>query len=345
MYNTTVKRYVIYNEVINLHRHLEVQEIKDLTMKTKALFFSEKEKIELQTMELDDPGINHVLIEMKACGICTCDLYGFKEGSKSYFGHEGVGIVAKTGPGVTHVKKGDKVFCLHGGLQQMAQMANVQADSVVHIPDEVEDYHLWVGEPIACVVNGIAHLPLFPGARVGLVGAGFMGLLKVQGLAQSLLGELVAFDINDRHLELAKEFGADKTYNITGDNGKKVLEEIKSAGGFDIVVEASGSQGGFDIANAMVKTAGTLSLFGAHRGMRQFDGVDWHNRGISILNTSPMCDIHYFDCGKHTGALMRKGVFNLEPLVTHVSDFNELQDIFSHGLNKTDGYLKGVITF
>lgn len=314
-------------------------------MKAEVLYMGEKGKIELRTIEIGEPGINEVLVEMKACGICTGDIYYFGTGEAPRpFGHEGVGIVIKTSPGVLHVKPGDKVFCLHGG-REMGQLAKIPAASVIRIPDEVENYPLWVGEPITCIVNAIDQLHIIPGSRIAIIGMGFMGLLNVQGFTHTLAGEILAFDMLEDRLALAQNFGVDKSYNTKNEDTEKVIEEIIATGGADIVVEASGSEGGFKLANQIIKTAGTLSLFGCHRGIRQFDGDNWHSRGIRILNTSPSCDTHYFERGIQAAKLMQKGVFNLKQLITHVSDYRNAQELFEIALHKKDGYIKGVITF
>jgi len=117
------------------------------------------------------------------------------------------------------------------------------------------------------------------------------------------------------------------------------------SGGFDIVVDATGSADGFALACRLTKTAGTLSLFGCHRGLRHFDGDDWHTKGLKVLNTAPSCDPHYFTRGPQAAVLMKKGVFDLQRLVTHVCSYHGAQALFETALYKKDGYIKGVVTF
>ena len=84
-------------------------------MKTKAaLLHSQPGKWEVAEVELDDPRENEVLIRMAASGLCHSDDH-FATGDMmaGYLpmcgGHEGSGVVERTGPGVTHVKAGDHV--------------------------------------------------------------------------------------------------------------------------------------------------------------------------------------------------------------------------------------------
>ena len=60
-----------------------------------------------------------------------------------------------------------------------------------------------MAEPVACVVNGLDWSSLQAGDRVAVVGAGFMGLLLIQGLRFTLSAQVIAVDIDDHRLALA----------------------------------------------------------------------------------------------------------------------------------------------
>ena len=312
-------------------------------MRAEMLYLAGKEKLEIKTVNLADPADGEVQVQIKACGDCTGDIVIFGTcPAPRTFGHEGVGVVVRTGPGIGFLKPGDKVFCLHGA-SQMGQYANVPVQSAVRIPHDTEDYAQWVGEPVACVVNAIDQLHITPGARAAIVGMGFMGLLNLQGMAHTLAGEIHVFDIMPERLALAKCFGADARHQTNKKDFGEKAEEL--SGGFDIVVDATGSADGFALACRLTKTAGTLSLFGCHRGLRHFDGDDWHTKGLKVLNTAPSCDPHYFTRGPQAAVLMKKGVFDLQRLVTHVCSYHGAQALFETALYKNDGYIKGVVTF
>ncbi|MCL2200684.1 MAG: alcohol dehydrogenase catalytic domain-containing protein, partial [Oscillospiraceae bacterium] len=70
--------------------------------------------IDVQTLELDPPKSNEVLVKLVACGVCHTDLAGMNQlipvALPAVFGHEGVGIVEETGIGVDSLKKGDRVI-------------------------------------------------------------------------------------------------------------------------------------------------------------------------------------------------------------------------------------------
>jgi threonine dehydrogenase-like Zn-dependent dehydrogenase len=319
-------------------------------MTINALVMEGKAAVTEKKFELDDePGFGEIQVEIKACGICAWDSYLFKGVSLTQdypfrFGHEGAGIVRKIGPGVRRFKAGDKVF-LAGGPPNMSQVVNAPENIAGAIPDSVEDFSKWVGEPVCCAVNGIDQLGIRPGETAVLIGAGYMGLLLVQGLVHSLLGRLVVFDIDDRRLALARKFGCREAYNSATAEGKAALEELKGRGGVEIVIEASGTEPGFVTANSLLKDASRLELFAWHRAMRSFDGTLWHLKGIKVMNTAPNYDIHYLDRIPQSSILMGKGIFRQDELVTHVVSYTRAQEALEVAVSKDNGYIKGVITF
>jgi threonine dehydrogenase-like Zn-dependent dehydrogenase len=260
------------------------------------------------------------------------------------FGHECVGIVKNVGAEVHGIAPGDKVFCVGGG-HQMVQLANLKVDTVCKIPSTVEDYHLWVGEPLACVVNGLDMIRITGGDRVALIGTGYMGLLNVQLLAASLAAEIIAFDVNDERLQLAKEFGATEVYNVHSEDAEKKIAELIQYGGVDVTFECSSTAEGLQLATDLLKQSGKLSLFAWHRTKRSFDGTQWHMRGLSIFNTSPMINPHFHDQLSNTARLIQKGVLDQKKLITHSMDYHHAADMLRMALEKTDGYIKGVLTF
>jgi S-(hydroxymethyl)glutathione dehydrogenase/alcohol dehydrogenase len=74
--------------------------------------------LSLETVELEGPGAGEVLVEIKATGICHTDEFTLSGSDPegifpAILGHEGAGVVAEVGPGVTSLKKGDHVIPLY----------------------------------------------------------------------------------------------------------------------------------------------------------------------------------------------------------------------------------------
>src|SRR5262249_40657495 len=87
-------------------------------MKVRAAVAREAGKpLSLETVEVGGPKVGEVLVEIKATGICHTDEYTLSGADPegifpAILGHEGAGIVADVGPGVTSLKKGDHVIPL-----------------------------------------------------------------------------------------------------------------------------------------------------------------------------------------------------------------------------------------
>ncbi len=320
-------------------------------MKADAIWVVEPNKIEIRPVEMEDPKYDEVQVEVKACGVCAWDSYLYQGISAPspipyVIGHEGVGIVSKIGAGVTSVKVGDKVFCASGGNAMMAQYTNLSQDSVARIPDDTEDWAAWVAEPTVCVVNLLYKTAIEPGDHVVLVGAGYMGLLTIMGLQAEPYGELTVFEKRaDRH-ELAKKYGAKEVLDPDSPEGEARVQEIIRGGGADVVIDFAASDSGYELATRMLRSsAGKFTLGTWHRHAKAFDGTQWHLGGVTVLNLAPGSNIHFRELIPRTAALIRRGVYCPGELVTHVADYHEADPVFLKSIDKSDGYLKGVITF
>ncbi len=231
----------------------------------------------------------------------------------------------------------------------MASHFNVEADCVALIPKEEQDYVKWVAEPTVCVVNIIRESDIQPGDRVALIGAGYMGLLTLQGLTKSSpAGQVLVFDIDEKRLELARKY-TPYCYNSNSDEGKNKIKSLVSSGGVEIVIELAGNQVTLDLASRLsAQEAGKLIIGSWHRGERKVDSSSWHTRGLRVLNVAPKTNSRFRDLTRGTGRLIERGVYDTRSLVTHTASFNSLEEIyriFERSINKSDGYIKGVITF
>jgi L-iditol 2-dehydrogenase len=318
-------------------------------MRAKGVFYVGPEKVELREFEIGDPDLYEVQIELKASALCAWDqaIYkGILPDGAAYpllHGHEGAGIIRRVGERVTGLRPGDKVTAMGNDSGLFGQFANVPAQAVAKLADDVEDYENWIAEPVACVLNGIEWSLLRPGDRVALVGVGFMGLLLMQALAHTLAQEVIAMDLDPRRLELAQQFGADRIINLGTPEGKQAIEELK-AHPVDVMIEAAGAQPALDLNYDILRDAGRLVIFSWHKGGdRRVDLGAWHMMGIEVYNASPVISRHFDQVFARTVPLMQKGVFDLKPLVTHVMPVEQAPQMFEIAAHQSDGYIKGVL--
>lgn len=235
---------------------------------------------------------NEALVEVEYCGVCHTDLhvaagdYGDKPGR--VLGHEGIGIVTQIADDVTALKVGDRVsiawlfkacgaceycnsgretFCrtvLNAGYTADGGMAThciVDADYAVKVPEGLDPAQ---ASSITCAgvttYKAIKVSGVRPGQWIAIYGAGGLGNLGVQYAKKVFGAHVIAVDINDDKLALAKEVGADLIINPTKDDAAKVIQE--KVGGAHATVVTAVSKAAFNSAVDCVRAGGRVVAVG-----------------------------------------------------------------------------------
>ncbi|HCK11953.1 MAG TPA: hypothetical protein DHW45_18910 [Candidatus Latescibacteria bacterium] len=284
-----------------------------------------------------DPGPGEVQVEGGACGICSWDIATARLGNKmtpvAGPGHEGVGYVKKVGPKAGGLREGDRVT--GGGF---ATTRNLSVARAHRIPDSDLPDEYWIVEPVSCAVTGIDHCQIKAGDKIALIGCGFMGQLILQGLVRHPLAALVAMDIVESRLELAKQAGVEEVYNSKDVDPAELKER-----GFDVVVDTTGSQQGLDLSTDIVKRGGKINLFGWIKGEQAtFVPHKWHLGGFTVVNSAPASKIR--DAFGPAIQLIHKGIIDLKPLVTHTVTLSGYPRLMEQILAGDESYVKGVVT-
>jgi len=312
-------------------------------MKVQAVILS-KGAAKINEINMEELHGDEVLIETKACGICMGDVYTFQgklPGGRP-MGHEGVGVVAEVGENVKNIKRGEKVTTLGGPA--FAELYKTDYRNVAKVPDDVEDLACWISEPLACAVNGIRGSEIQIGDSVCIIGCGYMGLLLIQAMPKTTINSLVAVDIRSERLNLAAKFGAEFTLNP---DEVDVVREVRRIldGEADIVIEASGAPETLNLATELVRPSGKLVIFGRHVVDQRVPTEKWHGKGLRILNTAPAFSTNFNKDFHDSVKLLRKGMFDQKPLITHKFPFRDAETAFKVASRRTPGYIKGALTF
>lgn len=238
--------------------------------------------IPLKLIEKEDPKAtpDHVVIEVKAAGLCHSDVAALQDpgwmplfpNGPVIMGHEFAGVVIEVGEGVTDLKVGDRVgvnpldqetreaagYNYDGGY---ATKARVPAKQCVKLPDNVS----FVEGAAATDAGLTSYHALFSigqaksGMKVGIVGVGGLGQFAVQ-MAMIQGCEVYAADISEAARKLAEEWGCKKVYSNVLD-----MKEAEC----DLIVDFAGF--GKTTADALeaVKPRGTVVIVGM--GVLQFE--------------------------------------------------------------------------
>lgn len=255
------------------------------------------EPLVIQEVPVPTPRLGQVLVEIIASGVCHTDLHAadgdwpVKPTLPFIPGHEGAGIVVALGPGVTHLKEGDRVgvawlhgacghceFCLSGwetlcreqknsGYSVnggFAQYAVAQADYLGRIPSNLSFVD---AAPILCAgvttYKGLKETDTRPGQWVVISGVGGLGHVAVQ-YAKAMGLHVAAVDLGPEKMALAKKLGAEITIDAkTQDPPTAIQEQIGGAHG---VLVTAVSTIAFKQALGMLRRGGTCVLNGLPPG-------------------------------------------------------------------------------
>src|SRR5881398_2334049 len=244
--------------------------------------------LRLEEVAKPEPGPGEIVVKIEASGLCHTDIHAahgdwpVKPNLPFIPGHEGVGIVEQVGPGVTVVKEGDRVaipwlgyacgtceYCISGWEtlceQQLntgyfmnggyAQYARAFGRYVAKVPAKVDPFE---AAPLACAGVTTYKAVKMSGARpsdlVAIFGIGGLGHLALQ-YAKIAGATVVAVDLVDEKLELAKKLGADYTVNAKAEDP---VEAIQKLGGANAAVSLAVSPRAFEQAFRALRRGGTL---------------------------------------------------------------------------------------
>jgi propanol-preferring alcohol dehydrogenase len=251
-----------------------------------------REPLEIEQMTRSDLASGQVRVKVEASGLCHTDIHAahgdwpVKPTLPFIPGHEGVGIVAELGPGVTEAAVGDRVampwlayacgvcdYCVTGRetlcLEQQnmgysidggfGEYATAFARYVVRVPDGIDPLD---AAPLTCAGVTMYKAVLVGETRstdlVAVYGVGGLGHLAIQ-YAAIAGGRVVAVDLYDEKLELARELGAEFTVNAKKEDP---VEAIQRLGGADQSYAIAASPKAFEQAYGSLRRGGTLVFVG-----------------------------------------------------------------------------------
>lgn len=272
--------------------------------------------LEIQQRDVPEPGPGEVLIHLETCGLCHTDIHAahgdwpVKPSPPFVPGHEGVGIVEKLGAGVTSRTVGERVaipwlgyacgecrFCIDGretlcenqrnsGYSvdgAFAEYAVASARFVVPVPEGISPID---AAPLTCAgvttykALKVAHI--VPTERVAIFGIGGLGHLAVQ-YGRIMGGSVIAVDVEDPKLDLAKELGAEHVVNAATVDP---VEAIHDLGGADVALVLAASPRVFEQAFASLNRGGRLICVGLPADQQMSVSIfDTVIKGLSIIGS------------------------------------------------------------
>ena len=321
-----------------------------------AVFYEKGQPMKIEDVDIPKHESADVLVKVAACGLCRTDLH-YLHGTPTFkkppiiLGHEVSGTVEEVGSEVTTFKKGDNIivppvfgcgkcfFCRNGrptlctnqimvGNHRdggFAEYIAVPASEIFIAPNnvplpEASIISDAISTPYHAVVN---RAQVRPGDSVAIFGAGGVGLSTIQ-MAAAVGGNVIAVDIFDQKLEMAKKFGAAHAINAkTEENVPKTIRKM-TGGGADIALEVIGNPITIQQAFNSVRWGGRVVVVGYSAKETIIDSARLMFREIEIKGS--------LGCGPQDFPklieMIKLGKIKVKEMVTHKFKLDEINDGF-----------------
>ncbi len=271
-------------------------------------------------------------------------------------GHEGGGTILEVGSAVKEylgggrVSVGDRVGSLVYPTYTdywVCDVADVQP-----IPEGVSFEVGCLYEALACAAWAARHMGVRLGDTVAINGVGFAGNILLQGAIKSGASLVIAVDVVDAKLAIAKELGADVVINALHDDPVAAVNDLTRGEGVDVAVDAIGGTGiGIKQALGMVAHNGTIAIYGDNYApVNDFSFHRFHEDGLTVRNLNAM---HYtklrsVEHAREAYRAVQRGVFDVDVILRNSDRYtlDELADVFAKEAEALDTQtsLKTLIT-
>jgi L-iditol 2-dehydrogenase len=261
-------------------------------------------------------------------------------------GHEGGGTIVEVGSAVDEylgggkVKVGDKVGSM--GYPTYTDYWVADISQVQPIPEGVSFEVGCLYEPLGCAVWGALYLGVKLGDIVAVNGLGFAGNILLQGAIKSGAFKVIAVDVVEAKLDIAKKLGAEHVINANEVDAIELVNELTNGEGVDVAIDAVGGTGvGIVQALGMVKHNGILAIYGdSYAPVKEFCFHRFHEDGLEIRNLNAM---HYtklrsIENLREAYRAVQRSVFNLDIVFEHSVKYNldEIAEVFEKDTKALD---------
>lgn len=341
----------------------------------KALVIHAPKDLRIEDHDVTPPQPGDVQITMATGGICGTDLHYYNHGGfgpiklrePMILGHEVAGHVAALGEGVETLSVGQLVavspsrpcnsckFCLEGLQNQCVnmrfygsampmphiqgafrQVLNVNASQCA-VADGITSGEAAIAEPLAVTLHATRRVGNLVGKSVLVTGCGPIGILSIMCARRAGADFIVATDLSDFTLSMARNASADQTINMatTPDGLDRFTRE---KGTFDVLYECTGAVPALTAGIHAMRPGGTIMQLGLGGDMTL------PMMAITAKELSLKGSFRFHD-EFHTGvSLMQKGLIDVKPLITHTVSVEDAVSGFELASDRTQA-MKAQISF
>jgi 2-desacetyl-2-hydroxyethyl bacteriochlorophyllide A dehydrogenase len=297
-------------------------------------------------------GPRDVIVRIDACGICGSDIgYVAKGGLQGPtaepfpLGHESAGVLSFVGAEVTDLRVGMRVVVnpddnligsggSEGAFASHLLVRNAQRDfNIYEIPAHVPPAIAALTEPLAVALHGVNRAEVKPQHKVVVFGAGSIGLGAVIGLRQRGVTDIIAVDMVDSRLELARRFGASTTINPSRDDmGAIIAREHGTSQMFgwpmvntDVFIDAAGAAAPLQQAITMCRSGTRFVIVALHKQPVPLDLVMVMAKELVITGSIAYPRDEFTE----VIAMLAAGEIDVAPLISHRFALSEFPQAFA----------------
>ncbi len=317
-------------------------------MRMKAAVYHGPRDIRVEQVERPVTGDDEVLVRVRACGICGSDLHMYRLGmfevlgrpideDRRIMGHELSGEIVEVGEKVSGFRVGDRITGLgHGGFAEyVAVPVTKRSPHILPKPISFDDGATL--EPLATSLHGVSLGRPVPGETVVVLGAGIIGLGCVQAIRATVDCRIIAVDVSERRLNMAKRLGADAIVNLSETDsveavieltgGAKPVEPFGVRGGnADLVIDCAGAPSSPNQGLLMLKQKyGRLVLVALFERPVDMDFNQVVRKHVAIYGSWTWTGDDY----RRAIELVESGKVQRRPLISHALDLDDAPEGFA----------------
>ncbi|XP_076109945.1 sorbitol dehydrogenase-like [Mytilus galloprovincialis] len=331
--------------------------------------------IRLEDREIPKLGFNDVLLRIGSVGICGSDIKYWKYGKCGIFnlekpmvmGHEASGTVVQIGPGVKHLKVGDRAaiepgvpcrtcrLCKSGKYNlckdiffcatppddgSICRFYKHAADFCFRLPDNVSLEEGALLEPLSVAVYACQRGDVTLGSSVLICGAGPVGILTLLVAKQMGASCVVITDIDEERLNFARLKGADHAIKVNTTDSKEFADFVIDKVGFqpDATIECSGTDFSFSMGIHATYPGGSVVMVGRCQGNTSIPYNVAATKQVDIKGL-----FRYVNCYPTALEMVESGRIDLKDFVTHRFDMTETVKAFETVDDKAMKAIKVII--
>ena len=299
----------------------------------KALFLTAIGQTEIREIDKPTPGPDEVLLKIGMVGFCGGDLNGFKglfelQEYPNVLGHEVGGTIEAMGSQVPatfiignrvtvypYLNCGKCISCRKGrrnACQDNKTMGVRRPGAMTHyitihwqdlfLSSTLSLKELALVEPLTVGFHAAARGRISSKDRVAVIGCGIVGMGAIAS-AVNRGAEVIAIDIDDSKMEIAKKIGVAHTINTSKEDLHQALMRITDGDGPDVIIEAVGNALTYRAAVDEVAYTGRVVCIGYAKSPVEFNTGIFVRKEIEILGSRNCTDefpevIAYLEVGK-----------------------------------------------